>query len=87
MLGLGYHVPNIVMMVYPCTLPFTLKLILQVTGLQALKSFSGHFLEPYVPKIKKGSVEELELRITELNLQLKTAEEELEKLRKGKQKV
>ncbi|KNA11995.1 hypothetical protein SOVF_129940 [Spinacia oleracea] len=59
----------------------------EVTGLQALKSFSGHFLEPYVPKIKKGSVEELELRITELNLQLKTAEEELEKLRKGKQKV
>ncbi|XP_021717589.1 ATPase ASNA1 homolog [Chenopodium quinoa] len=59
----------------------------EVTGLQALRSFSRHFLVPYEPKIKKGSVEELELRITELKLQLKTAEEELEKIRKGKQKV
>lgn len=59
----------------------------EVTGLQALKSFSQHFLIQYEPAIKKGTIEELEMRITELKLQLSTAEEELERLRKGKQKV
>lgn len=59
----------------------------EVTGLQALKSFSSHFTTPYEPKIKKGTVEELEMRITELKLQLNNAEEELERLRKGKQEV
>lgn len=59
----------------------------EVTGLQALKGFSRHFLTPYQPSITKGSVEELEMRITELKLQLNGAEEELERLRKGKQKV
>ncbi|KAL2892299.1 ATPase ARSA2 [Bienertia sinuspersici] len=59
----------------------------EVTGLQALKAFSRHFAIPYQPSIKKGTVEELELRINELKLQLNNAEEELERLRKGKQKV
>ncbi|XP_074279917.1 ATPase GET3A-like [Silene latifolia] len=59
----------------------------EVTGLQALKSFSRHFLTPYKCAIIKGSEEELEMRITELNLQLKDAENELDKLRKGKEKA
>ncbi|KAH9602236.1 hypothetical protein KSS87_009749 [Heliosperma pusillum] len=59
----------------------------EVTGLQALKSFSRHFLIPYQPAIKRGTVEELEMRIAELNRQLKVAEDELDKVRKGKQKA
>jgi arsenite/tail-anchored protein-transporting ATPase len=54
---------------------------------QALKAFSRHFLTPYQPRLKKGTVEELEERISNLKSQLQEAESELDKLRKGKQKV
>ncbi|KAL6981877.1 ATPase get3a [Sarracenia purpurea var. burkii] len=59
----------------------------EVCGVEALKSFSPHFLSPYQPSISKGTVEELKRRISTLREQLKDAEAELEKLRKGKQKV
>ncbi|KAL3814881.1 hypothetical protein ACJIZ3_016149 [Penstemon smallii] len=59
----------------------------EVCGIEALKSFSQNFLSPYQPSIERGTVEELELRVLTLKEQLQDAEEELEKLRKGKQKV
>ncbi|GMY09440.1 ATPase ARSA2 [Fagus crenata] len=57
----------------------------EVTGVEALKAFSGHFVSPYQPS--KGTVEAVERRVSTLRQQLKEAEAELEKLRKGKQKV
>jgi len=60
-------------------------LILQVTGLQALKTFSRHFIVPYQPTLKKGTIEAAEKRIAALKQMLRDAEEELERLRKGKQ--
>ncbi|XP_075672280.1 ATPase GET3A [Castanea sativa] len=57
----------------------------EVTGVEALKAFSCHFLSPYQPST--GTVEALERRVSTLRLQLQDAEAELEKLRKGKQKV
>lgn len=59
----------------------------EVTGVDALKAFSCHFLTPYQPSTSKGTVEELEQRVLTLRQQLKDAETELERLRKGKQKV
>ncbi|GMH22495.1 hypothetical protein Nepgr_024338 [Nepenthes gracilis] len=59
----------------------------EVCGVEALKSFSQHFLKPYEPSIVRGTVEELEKRISVLKLKLKDAEAELERARKGKQKV
>ncbi|XVE77044.1 hypothetical protein DITRI_Ditri13aG0030400 [Diplodiscus trichospermus] len=59
----------------------------EVTGVEALKSFSDHFLSPYQPANTRGAVEELEQRVSRLKQQLSDAEEELEKLLKGKQKV
>lgn len=61
--------------------------ILQVTGVDALKAFSQHFLSPYQPSTTRGSVEGLERRIATLRQQLIDAEAELERLKKGKQKV
>ncbi|KAK4476548.1 hypothetical protein RD792_015704, partial [Penstemon davidsonii] len=58
----------------------------EVCGIEALKSFSHNFLSPYQTSIDRGTVEELELRVLTLKEQLQDAEEELEKLRKGKQK-
>lgn len=60
---------------------------LQVCGVEALRSFSKHFLSPYQPALIKGSLEELEVRVSTLKQQLEEAEAELEALRKGKQKV
>ncbi|XP_030931469.1 ATPase ARSA2 [Quercus lobata] len=57
----------------------------EVTGVEALKAFSCHFLSPYQPST--GTVEALERRVSTLRQQLQNAEAELEKLRKGKQKV
>ncbi|KAL0002592.1 hypothetical protein SO802_016373 [Lithocarpus litseifolius] len=57
----------------------------EVTGVEALKAFSRHFLSPYQPST--GTVEALERRVSTLRQQLQNAEAELEKLRKGKQKV
>ncbi|KAL6005549.1 ATPase get3a [Asimina triloba] len=59
----------------------------EVCGTEALEAFSTHFLTPYQPGLIKGSVEELEERVSTLQSQLKEAEEELERLRKGKGKV
>lgn len=59
----------------------------EVCGVEALRSFSKHFLSPYQPALVKGSLEELEVRVSTLKQQLEDAEAELEKLRKGKQKV
>ncbi|KAF5466896.1 hypothetical protein F2P56_016778 [Juglans regia] len=59
----------------------------EVTGVEALKAFSNNFLSPYQPSTSKGTVEELEQRVSTLRQQLKDAEAELERLRKGKQKV
>ncbi|CAN6704280.1 unnamed protein product [Malus baccata var. baccata] len=59
----------------------------EVTGVDALKAFSCHFLTPYQPSTSKGTVEELEQRVLTLRQQLKDAETEQERLRKGKEKV
>ncbi|XP_044501375.1 ATPase GET3A-like [Mangifera indica] len=59
----------------------------EVTGVEALKSFSQHFMTPYQPLTSRGSVEELERRISNLKKTLEEAEEELERVRKGKQKA
>ncbi|KAJ9171312.1 hypothetical protein P3X46_014699 [Hevea brasiliensis] len=57
----------------------------EVTGVEALKAFSSHFLTHYQPSTSRGTVEALEQKIDTLKQQLTDAEEELEKLRKGKQ--
>ncbi|GFS39950.1 P-loop containing nucleoside triphosphate hydrolases superfamily protein [Actinidia rufa] len=59
----------------------------EVCGVEALKSFSCHFISPYQPSIHEGTVEELERRVSTLREQLKGAEAELERLRKGKHKA
>ncbi|KAK6920204.1 Anion-transporting ATPase-like domain [Dillenia turbinata] len=59
----------------------------EVCGVESLKSFSKNFLTPYKPSTSRGTVEELERRVSTLRIQLKEAEAELEKHRKGKQKV
>ncbi|KAF3442248.1 hypothetical protein FNV43_RR16164 [Rhamnella rubrinervis] len=59
----------------------------EVTGVEALKAFSHHFLTPYQISSTKGTVELLEQRVATLRQRLKETEEELERLRKGKQKV
>ncbi|KAI5345399.1 hypothetical protein L3X38_013276 [Prunus dulcis] len=59
----------------------------EVTGVEALKAFSRHFLTPYQPSTSKSTVETLEQRVSTLRQQLKDAEAQLEKLRKGKQKL
>ncbi|KAE9463090.1 hypothetical protein C3L33_05002, partial [Rhododendron williamsianum] len=59
----------------------------EVCGVESLKSFSRHFVSPYQPSTHEGTVEELEKRVSTLREQLKDAEAELERLRKGKQKA
>ncbi|EYU32037.1 hypothetical protein MIMGU_mgv1a012717mg [Erythranthe guttata] len=59
----------------------------EVCGVEALKAFSHNFVTPYKSSITRGTIEELELRVSALNEQLKDAEPELERLRKGKQKI
>ncbi|XP_052193105.1 ATPase GET3A [Diospyros lotus] len=59
----------------------------EVCGIEALKAFSQHFLMPYQPSVSKGTVEELERRVSVLRTQLNEAEEELDRLRKGKEKA
>ncbi|KAA8520566.1 hypothetical protein F0562_014822 [Nyssa sinensis] len=59
----------------------------EVCGVEALKSFSHNFISPYQPPIIRGTVEELERRVSLLREQLEDAEAELERLRKGKQKI
>jgi len=57
----------------------------EVCGVQALQNFSKHFLAPYTPTLKRGSVEELEERVSTLKSSLQIAEAELDRVRKGKQ--
>ncbi|KAI3681687.1 hypothetical protein L6452_36490 [Arctium lappa] len=57
----------------------------EVCGVEALKAFSKHFRQPYAPLLIRGTVEELELRVSRLQGQLRDVVSELEKARKGKQ--
>ncbi|KAF3795618.1 ATPase ASNA1-like protein [Nymphaea thermarum] len=56
----------------------------EVCGVEALKAFSAHFIKPHKPSTTKGTVEEVERRVSALRMQLKEAEMELDRLRKGK---
>ncbi|KAK4483438.1 hypothetical protein RD792_010625, partial [Penstemon davidsonii] len=58
----------------------------EVCGIEALKSFSHNFITPYQPSIVRGTLEEVEQRVSTLKEQLLDAEGELERLKKGKQK-
>ncbi|XP_028769027.1 ATPase ARSA2 isoform X1 [Neltuma alba] len=53
----------------------------EVTGVEALKAFSSHFLTPYQPASSGDPVERLERRISTLRKQLNEAEAELERLK------
>lgn len=59
----------------------------QVCGIEALQAFSHNFLSPYQPSLVRGTTEEVEQRVNILKEKLQEAEDELEKLKKGKQKV
>ncbi|XP_010523058.1 PREDICTED: ATPase ASNA1 homolog isoform X2 [Tarenaya hassleriana] len=53
----------------------------EVTGVEALKAFSRHFLRPYEPSTSiQCNAEELHRKIKTLRLQLKNAEEELQRI-------
>ncbi|GMI73596.1 Guided Entry of Tail-anchored protein 3a [Hibiscus trionum] len=49
----------------------------EVTGVEALKKFSRHFITPYEPSLVKGTSEELQRRLSRLKEQLAEAEAEL----------
>ncbi|KAJ1426863.1 P-loop containing nucleoside triphosphate hydrolase [Sesbania bispinosa] len=53
----------------------------EVTGVEALKAFSRHFMSPYQPLCSRDQVERLENRISALKHQLKEAEEELDRVK------
>lgn len=57
----------------------------EVCGVQALQNFSQHFLTPYKSALERGTIEELEQRISVLKAALQEAESELDRVRKGKQ--
>lgn len=59
----------------------------EVCGIEALKKFSRNFVEPYKACLIRGTVDELEQRISLLRSRLKEAELELQRLKKGKEKV
>ncbi|XVF73305.1 hypothetical protein PTKIN_Ptkin12aG0190800 [Pterospermum kingtungense] len=52
----------------------------EVTGVKALKAFSHHFLSPYQSSITRGTIEELERRVSRLKQEIADAGAELEKL-------
>ncbi|KAG6748058.1 hypothetical protein POTOM_047953 [Populus tomentosa] len=59
----------------------------EVTGVESLKAFSRNFISPYQPSTSRGTLEDVERRISTLKLQLEDTEAELDRHRKGKQKV
>ncbi|CAL9116641.1 unnamed protein product [Musa acuminata var. zebrina] len=59
----------------------------EVCGVEALRKFSQHFVTPYKPSLTRGTVEEVQQRISTLRLQLEEAELELERLQKGKEEA
>ncbi|KAL1540135.1 ATPase get3a [Salvia divinorum] len=59
----------------------------EVCGVQALQAFSKHFLTQYEASIQRGSLEEVEQRVSILKGKLQEAESELEIIKKGKQKA
>ncbi|KAL8541268.1 hypothetical protein ACS0TY_002492 [Phlomoides rotata] len=59
----------------------------EVCGIDALQAFSHHFASQYQPSLVRGTLEEVEQRVSTLREQLKDAESELERVKKGKQKV
>ncbi|RZR98647.1 hypothetical protein BHM03_00028033 [Ensete ventricosum] len=59
----------------------------EVCGVEALRTLSQHFVTPYKPSLTRGTVEEVQQRITTLRLQLEEAELELERLQKGKEEA
>ncbi|EYU35057.1 hypothetical protein ABFS83_14G143000 [Erythranthe nasuta] len=59
----------------------------EVCGIEALQAFSRNFVTPYQASIVRGTVEEVDQRVSVLKEQLADAEAELEKLKKGKQKI
>lgn len=59
----------------------------EVCGVEALRKFSQHFTKPYKPSLTRGTIEELEQRVSLLRSQLKEAESELQKFKKGKEKA
>lgn len=60
------------------------NVVLQVCGVQALKKLSQHYVTPYKPSLVRGTMEEVQQRISTLRLQLQEAESELERLQEGK---
>ncbi|KAE8731786.1 ATPase ASNA1-like protein [Hibiscus syriacus] len=61
------------------TLVGKLEGLKEVTGVEALKSFSYHFLTPHEPAIIRGTKEELGRRIAALKKHISDTEAELEK--------
>lgn len=59
----------------------------EVCGIEALRKFSRNFVEPYKACLIRGTVDELEQRISLLRSHLKEAELELQRLKKGKEKA
>ncbi|KAI3787437.1 hypothetical protein L1987_41902 [Smallanthus sonchifolius] len=55
----------------------------EVCGVEALKAFSKHFRKAYEHSIARGTVEELELRVSRLQGELRDVVAELEKARKA----
>nr|VDD41261.1 unnamed protein product [Brassica oleracea] len=53
----------------------------ETEDIESLKAFSDNFLTPYHPTTSRSNVEDLERRVQTLRLQLKTAEEELERIK------
>ncbi|KAI4354960.1 hypothetical protein L6164_003779 [Bauhinia variegata] len=56
----------------------------EVTGIEALKAFSSHFVTPYQSLCSSDPVERLERRVSGLKQQLEEAEAELERVKRGK---
>ncbi|XP_074570819.1 ATPase GET3A-like [Curcuma longa] len=56
----------------------------EVCGVQALRKFSQHYVTPYKPSLVRGTIEEVQQRISTLRSQLHEAESELERLQEGK---